>query len=384
MKPKFRIIVSGLIAQYPLGGVTWDYLQYVLGLVQLGHDVYYLEDTGLWPYNPLEGGISEGCIFNVNYLSKVMKHYGLGDKWAYRFPWQSQWFGLPDQEREKVINSADLLINVSCSLQNIVEYRRVKRLVYIDTDPVFTQIKLAKGQKDFRNYVNMHDVCFSYGECLSESGPATEHRWLPLRKPIVLSEWRSSTSHRDVFTTVMNWTSFKNINYQGRSYGQKDIEFMKFLDLPSMVKPTILEMAMGSGKTRQIPRELLLHKGWKLENPLEVCLDFEGYRHYIESSKAEWTVAKNGYVQGQAGWFSGRSACYLAAGRPVIVQDTGFASVIPVGEGVLIFRTLEEAANAIKEVNVNYQRHTEAARDIAEEYFDSAKVLKKLVNQSMG
>jgi len=384
MKPKFRIIVSGLIAQYPLGGVTWDYLQYVLGLVQLGHDVYYLEDTGLWPYNPLEGGISEGCIFNANYLSTVMKHYGLGDKWAYRFPWQSQWFGLPDQERERVINSADLLINVSCSLQNIVEYRRVKRLVYIDTDPVFTQIKLAKGQKDFRNYVNMHDVCFSYGECLSESGPATEHRWLPLRKPIVLSEWRSSTPHRDVFTTVMNWTSFKNINYQGRSYGQKDIEFMKFLDLPSMVKPTILEMAMGSGKTRQIPRELLLHKGWKLENPLEVCLDFEGYRHYIESSKAEWTVAKNGYVQGQAGWFSGRSACYLAAGRPVIVQDTGFASVIPVGEGVLIFRTLEEAANAIKEVNVNYQRHTEAARDIAEEYFDSAKVLKKLVNQSMG
>ncbi len=381
---KLRIIVSGLIAQYPLGGVTWDYLQYVLGLARLGHDVYYLEDTGLWPYNPLEGGVSEGCTFNVKYLSTVMKRYGLGDKWAYRFPWQSQWFGLQDKERERVLNSADLLINVSCSIQNILEYRQIKRLVYVDTDPVFTQIKLAKEQEDFRKYIDMHDVCFSYGECLSETGPVTGHHWHPLRKPIVLSEWRSSTPHRDVFTTVMNWTSYKSINYQGRSYGQKDIEFMQFLDLPSMVTPTVLEMAIGSGKTRQTPRDLLIHKGWKLEDPLEVCLDFDGYRNYIETSKAEWTVAKNGYVQGQAGWFSGRSACYLAAGRPVVVQDTGFASVVPTGEGVLSFRTLDEAAAEIKEVNGNYHRHAEAAQAIAEEYFDSDKVLSKLLSNAMG
>lgn len=384
MNSKLCIIVSGLITQYPLGGVTWDYLQYVLGLARLGHDVYYLEDTGLWPYNPLEGGVSEGCAFNVAYLSAVMKRYGLEEKWAYRFPWQSQWFGLRDTERERVINSADLLINVSCSLQNIGEYRHVKRLVYVDTDPVFTQIKLAKGQEDFRKHVDMHDVCFSYGECLSETGPATGHLWHPLRKPIVLSEWRPSTPHRDVFTTVMNWTSYKSINYQGKSYGQKDIEFMKFLDLPGMVAPTVLEMAIGSGKTRQTPRELLVHKGWKLENPLEVCLDLDGYRNYIETSKAEWTVAKNGYVEGQSGWFSGRSACYLAAGRPVVVQDTGFASVIPVGQGVLTFRTLEEAADAIKEVIGNYARHAEAARALAEEYFDSDKVLGKLLRKSMG
>ncbi len=225
----------------------------------------------------------------------------------------------------------------------------------------------------------MHDVCFSYGECLSETGPATGHHWYPLRKPIVLAEWKPSTPRREVFTTVMNWTSYKNITYEGKSYGQKDLEFMQFLDLPSMVTPTVLEMAIGSGKTRQTPRDLLIHKGWKLVDPLEVCLDFDGYRHYIESSKAEWTVAKNGYVQGQAGWFSGRSACYLAAGRPVVVQDTGFAPVVPTGEGILTFRTLEEAAAGIEEVNGNYQRHAKAACAVAEEYFDSDKVLAKLI-----
>ena len=381
---KLRIIVSGLIAQYPLGGVTWDYLQYVVGLSRLGHDVYYLEDTGLWPYNPREGGISEGCAYNVAYLSAIMSRFGLGDRWAYRFPHKSQWFGLPEQEREMLIATADLLINVSSSLQNLAEYRKVKRLVYVDTDPVFTQIKLAKGQADFRKQVDMHDVCFSYGECLSETGPETGHRWYPMRKPTVLSEWESSLAPRDVFTTVMNWTSYKNITYKGKSYGQKDVEFMQYIDLPGMVAPVVLEMAIGSGKTRRTPQDLLIHKGWKIVDPLRVCPDLDSYREYIQLSKAEWTVAKNGYVEGQSGWFSGRSACYLAAGRPVVVQDTGFASVIPVGEGILTFKTPDEAADAIKEVVDNYGRHAERARALAGEYFDSDKVLGMLLRKAMG
>jgi hypothetical protein len=384
LNSKLRIIVSGLIAQYPLGGVSWDYLQYVLGLARLGHDVYYLEDTGLWPYNPLEGGVSEGCTYNVEYLNSIMSRFGLGDRWAYRFPHESQWFGIPKQERESLITSADLLINVSASLQNIEEYRKVKRLVYVDTDPVFTQIKLAKGQADFHKQVDMHDVCFSYGECLSETGPETGHKWHPMRKPTVLTEWESSLTPRDAFTTVMNWTSYKNITYQGKSYGQKDVEFMQYLDLPGMVTPVVLEMAIGSGKTRRTPMDLLLHKGWKIVDPLKVCPDLESYRQYIQLSKGEWTVAKNGYVEGRSGWFSGRSACYLAAGRPVVVQDTGFANVIPVGEGILLFTTPEEAADAIKEVTGNYSRHATAARSLAEEYFDSDKVLNNLVRKSMG
>jgi len=380
---QLRIIVLGYLIRGPLGGYASYHLQYLMGLARLGHDVYYLEDTGQWPYNPVAGEVASISDFNVAYLADIMSRFGLANKWAYRFPWESQWFGIPDKERTAVIESADLLINVSCALQRPTEYRQVKRLAYVDTDPVFTQIKLAHGQMDFRKLIDAHDVHFSYGEPLSEVGPVTGHQWRPMRKPIVLEEWRPSTQCREAFTTVMNWTSYKNGEYQGQSYGQKDVEFMRFVELPSKVAPTIPEMAAGSGKTRQMPRDLLTRKGWHVVNPLKVCPDLDSYREYIECSKAEWTVAKNGYVVGQAGWFSGRSAYYLAAGRPVVVQDTGFSPVIPVGEGVLSFRTMEEAAAAIREVEGHYARHAKGAREIAEAYFDSHKVLNRLIEESL-
>ena len=383
MLSKLRIIVTGLIAQYPLGGVTWDYFQYVLGLARLGHDVYYLEDTGQWPYNPQEGGVSKGCEFNVAYLAGIMARYGLAERWAYRFPWQSQWFGLPDDKRREVIQSADLLINISGTIERPEEYRQARRMAYIDSDPVFTQVKLARGQVDFRKWIDLHDVHFSFGECLSPAVPVTGHRWRPTRQPIVLSEWHPSTPQREVFTTVMNWTSYKPVVYGNQSYGQKDVEFERFHDLPNLVAPTILEIAVNTGKTRRTPRALLAHKGWHVVDPAEVCPDFDSYRRYIETSKAEWSVAKNGYVLGQPGWFSCRSACYLAAGRPVVVQDTGFSTIFPVGEGILPFTTVAEAVAAIKEVEATYARHAKAARDLAATYFDADTVLTRLIDEAV-
>ena len=209
------------------------------------------------------------------------------------------------------------------------------------------------------------------------------HQWLPTRQPIVLSEWHPETSHREVFTTVMNWTSYKPVVYGNQSYGQKDIEFMRFQELPNLVAPTVLEIAVNAGKTRRTPRQLLAHKGWQVVDPAEVCPDLDTYRQYIESSKAEWSVAKNGYVLGQPGWFSCRSACYLAAGRPVAVQDTGFSAVLPVGEGLLTFTTVEEAVAAINEIEANYARHATAARALAVEYFDAPRVLTRLIDEAL-
>jgi len=383
MRSKLRIIVTGLIAQYPLGGVTWDYFQYALGLAQLGHEVYYLEDTGQWPYNPREGGVAKDCTFNVEYLAGLMSRFGLAEQWAYRFPWQSQWFGLPDAKRQEVIRSADLLINISGTLERPEEYRQVRRLAYIDSDPVFTQVKLARGQLDFRKWIDIHDVQFSFGECLSSTVPETGYQWRPTRQPIVLSEWRPETPYREAFTTVMNWTSYKPVVYGNQSYGQKDVEFARFRELPSLVAPTLLEIAVNAGKTRRTPRQLLAHQGWRVVDPAEVCPDLDTYRQYIESSKAEWSVAKHGYVLGQPGWFSCRSACYLAAGRPVAVQDTGFSTVLPVGEGLLTFTTVAEAVAAIKEIEANYARHARAARALAVEYFDAAKVLTRLIDEAL-
>jgi hypothetical protein len=197
-----------------------------------------------------------------------------------------------------------------------------------------------------------------------------------------LSEWHPEASHREVFTTVMNWTSYKPVVYGTQSYGQKDVEFMRFQELPNLVAPTVLEIAVNAGKTRRTPRQLLAHKGWRVVDPDQVCPDLDSYRHYIQSSKAEWSVAKNGYVVGQPGWFSCRSACYLAAGRPVVVQDTGFGAVLPVGEGLLTFTTVAEAVAAIKDVEVNYRHHARAARELAETHFGSAKVLTRLVDEA--
>jgi len=380
-----RIVVTGMIAQYPLGGVTWDYLQYVLGFHRLGHDVYYIEDTGQWPYDPSEDGRIKDCDFNVRYLAGVMSRFGLEDRWAYRFPWKSQWFGLPDARREEVVRTADLVVNLSGMFERPEDYRPASggRLVYIDSDPVFTQLKLARGETYFRNLVDRHDVLFSFGECLPGAAPDTGDTWLPTRQPVVISEWRPDREHRDVFTTVMTWVSYNAVKFEGETYGHKDVEFRRFLDLPERVAPVRLELAANAGRGRKLPRDHLVHKGWQVVDPRDVCPDLDGYRRYIESSKAEWSVAKNGYVRGRSGWFSCRSACYLAAGRPVVVQDTGFAPVLPVGEGILAFTTPDDAAAAIQDVEARYDRHAAAARAIAEDCFDSDKVLATLIENAL-
>jgi hypothetical protein len=193
---------------------------------------------------------------------------------------------------------------------------------------------------------------------------------------------------------VMNWTSYKPLKYRGDSYGQKDMELKRFLDLPGRTPNATLEIALGNTQHQEwqtndektpecTPRSLLRENGWQVVDAMAVCPDLDSYRAYIESSKAEWSVAKNGYVLGQPGWFSCRSACYLAAGRPVVVQDTGYSEILPIGEGLLPFKTMNEAVAAIQEVTGNYGRHAKAARGIAEEYFDSDKVLSRLITQAL-
>jgi hypothetical protein len=413
-----RIIVTGLIAQHHrLAGVTWDYLQYVLGLARLGHDVYYLEDSGQWPYT-LDGGVSGNDWIaydptpRVACLAAVMARYDLEGRWAYRPAIKPRWFGLSDRKRREVLQSADLLINVSGTLKRPQDYRQIRRLVYVDSDPVFTPVKLSlsRGQIRFRKQLEAHDIYFSFGENSSPDVPGMGDGWLPTRQPIVLSEWRPSMPQRDVFTTVMNWTSYKPLIYRGQTYGQKDMEFKRFLELPAKAQPAVFEVALSKVRNprhiaweddedvlppgvRELvtsnrthgwtPRDLLTATGWHVVDPLQVCPDLDSYRQYIESSRAEWSVAKNAYVVGQAGWFSCRSACYLAAGRPVILQETGFSKVLPTGKGLLSFTTVEEAAAAVFEVNGNYALHAKAARAIAEDYFDSERVLARLVDQAM-
>ncbi|HKZ66095.1 MAG TPA: hypothetical protein VJ111_07065 [Chitinophagaceae bacterium] len=405
-----RIIVTGLIAQhYTLAGVSWDYIQYCIGLKQLGYDIYYFEDSGEWPYN-LDGGkngddwVEKDCHKNIDYLKKLFDRYGLNDRWAYHFPLTDEWFGLNDQKRNEVLRTADMLINVSGTLENPEKYDLVKKLIYIDSDPGFTQVKLKLSQGDFSKRVAAHHCHFSFGETLPPGLTDDQYDWKPTRTPIILSEWAMEKPYTNGYTTIMNWTSYKPLLFAGKSFHQKDMEFIKFIELKRKLKNICFEIALsklqhknwqsslpdhfaeedGNNKISfPTPADLLSHYGWKVVDPAEKCNDMDAYRDYILNSKAEWSVAKGGYVVSKPGWFSCRSACYLAAGRPVIVQDTGFDKVLPVGEGILSFNTMEEAMEKIFDVEANYSLHAKRAREIAIEYFDSAKVLRQLVEKAV-
>jgi hypothetical protein len=402
MSAGMRIIVTGLIAQHSqLGGVAWDYLNVVLGLNALGYEVFYVEDSGEWPYNFHAGNdgqswLAADCTENISKLALTLDAFGLGDRWSYRFPRTGEWFGLSDTKRKQVINTAEVLLNVSGTLERPEDYRAVQKLVYIDTDPVFTQIPLLTDQ--LRRYrTDLHDFHFTVGEnvCLGNIGPP--YKWKPTKHPIFLPAWRHASDWRAEFTTVMGWTSYKPIVYRDKLFGQKDLELMRFLDLPARISPTPIEISMLPGakvewespsedptanyvrSTFKTPQDLLRYHGWHILDSTALCGDFSSYREYLITSKAEWSVAKNGYVTGNTGWFSGRSACYLAAGKPVVVQDTGLSEHLPSGLGVLLFSNIDEATEGIRNVVGSYQRHSKAAFEIAEAYFDSTKVLANLL-----
>ena len=385
-----RIVVTGLIGQYACGGVTWDYLQYALGFQALGHDVWYLEDTATWAYDPVKQEPSADCSHNVGYLDRVMREFDMGDRWIYRNEADGKYHGVTnDREAEKIIAGADVLANVSgaCWLRPVTA--AIPKKLFLDGDPMFTHIKLARGdKKDFLDRVREHDRHYTFGLNVGKPGckvPTTGLNWRPTVQPVAIDWWEktlmpSTACHTadGAWTTVMNWASYKPEEFNGETYGQKDIEFRRFLDLPSKTtEPFVLAMGHGPGKNR--PTEHLESLGWKIIEPDIHLPDYASYHDFLSNSKAEWSIAKNGYVQSHSGWFSCRSACYLAAGKPVVVQDTGWSDHLPSGEGVIAFKTMDEAVKGISAVAENYTHHCEAARAYAREHFDAAKVCDELI-----
>jgi len=381
-----RIVVCGLVGQYAFGGVTWDYLQYVFGFRALGHDVWYLEDTGAWAYDPVAMQPSSSCEFNVKYLRRVMEDFDLGDRWIYRNAADGKYYGINDTDlAEGLISSCDVLVNVSGACWLRPPTAAVKKKLFLDGDPMFTQIGMATHDETARRILS-HDVHFSFGLNIGQPGcrvPECGIRWRPTVQPIALEYWKLSGATnegpgKNCWTTVMNWSSYKPKEFQGETYGQKDLEFLKFIDLPKMTGlPFALAMGQGVGQRR--PTESLLAEGWEIFEPDEIIPDYLSYRNFLGRSRAEWSVAKNGYVKSWSGWFSCRSACYLALGKPVVVQDTGWKEHLPEGEGVLSFRDFIGATQAIREVEENYERHCQAARAYAEVYFDARKVCQSLL-----
>jgi len=382
---KLRILVLGYIVRGPMGGMTWHHLQYFLGLHQMGHDVYFLEDSGDTEYScydPSRNTTDQNPSYGLEYANQVFKKIGLENKWGYYDNHQKQWHGPLAETALKIIKDADLLLNLSCSNTLRSWLYDVPIRVLIDTDPVFTQIRnLADPER--LDFSKQHTAFFTFGENFKQEGcliPDDGISWKPTRQPVVLDAWPEvSGKEKAPFTTVMKWESYPGKNHNGRYYGMKAECFDDFMDLPKKTN-SIMELAVSDSAA---PRQRLIENGWHLSSPQKISSDPWKYQEYIQQSKAEFSIAKHGYVAGRTGWFSERSACYLASGRPVILQDTGFSDWLKTDFGLIPFNDAREALFAIEEINNNYVRHSRNARELAEAYFSSDKVLTALIEKSI-
>ncbi len=387
------IIVTGYAATYPLGGVAWDYLQYVIGLSRLGHEVYYLEDTGGWMFDPQRMTFTDDVSANAEYIHNFFDAVApaLKKNFCVIGP-NGDCHGLSLKHWENVCHRADIFLNISASSMLREEYLQIPVKILIDSDPLYTQAdvpdyvqgSISAAGRDNIDRLLLHDVFFSFGENIGNADclvPTDLFGWRPTRQPMLLDLWQTpSMPSRSMFTTVLSWKPKEQgpiVN--GVAYEGKNVEFLRFLDLPKRTKQP-LELALGGGEP---PKDLLADNGWRLVDAFALSRTPFLYRDYIQSSLAELSMAKNAYVASRSGWFSCRSACYLAAGRPVVVQDTGFGRYIETGQGILSFSTPEEAVAALDEVANNYEMHSKAALQVAQQYFRAEDVLTRLLQEAL-
>jgi hypothetical protein len=389
---RLKIIVAGMAAQYPVGGVAWDYLQYAIGLARLGHEVVYHEDTWCWPYDPIRRTMTDDPTYSAAYLSDFFTGYApeLTGRWHYLHLHETS-CGMTREAFDAFAKSAELFINVSGGsfFPDALSPSCLK--LFIDSDPGYNQIILSERPSWSQNVerwcagVHAHDRHFTYAENFGRPGctmPSAGIAWKKTRMPIVPELW---PAHPDKvkpnapWSTVMTWNVFKGkLEYRGAEYRGKAEEFVKIVHLPRRFDR---EFRVAVGGT-EAPLAELAAQGWVAEDGPAATLSPQDYQDYIADSRGEVSVAKNVYVALKTGWFSTRSACYLAASRPVVVQDTGFSSILPTGRGLHAFSTEDEAAAAIAAIEANYEAEMQAARNIAFAHFDARQVLSRLVDDA--
>lgn len=389
---RLRIIVAGMAAQYPVGGVAWDYLQYPIGLARLGHDVVYHEDTWCWPYDPLERSMTDDHSYSAAYLDDFFERYApeLSDRWHYLHLHETS-CGMSRATFDDFARGADLFLNVSGGSFFPEALSPSCLKVFLDSDPGYNQIILSERPAWSENVdrwcagVRAHDRHFTYAENFGSADcamPAAGIAWKKTRMPVVPDLWdarREAVKPDAPWSTVMTWNVFKGkLEYCGVEYRGKAEEFAKIADLP---RRTGRRFRVAVGGT-EAPLAALAARGWTAEDGPAATLTAQDYQDYIAASRGEVSVAKNVYVALRTGWFSTRSACYLAASRPVVVQDTGFTNILPTGRGLHAFLTADDAAAAIEAVEADYDAEMQAARDVAAAHFDARDVLSRLIDDA--
>lgn len=379
---KLRVVVLGYVVRRPLGGGVWPTLQYCLGLQAMGHDVYFFEDSEDYPacYDPSRHVTDADPSFGLAYATSVFEAVGLEDRWTYYDAHTERWLGPRARDALEICATADLVITASGRLRPWTQ--AIPKRAFVDKDPLFVQVRHQQDAAR-RAATAEHNSFFTYGEGIGRGTslvPDDGFAWHPHRQPIVLERWPVTPPpalRTGRFTTIMQWDAYAPVCVDGREYGMKSASFAAIESLPARVK-TAFELGVGGP---DVPKARMRELGWAVVNPLEPTATPWSYQDYIRGSLGEFTPAKHGYVASRCGWFSERSANYLASGRPVITQETGFSDWLPTGRGVLSFRDLDGAVAAVESVLSDYEGHCVAAREIAEEHFRAEKVLTRMLER---
>jgi hypothetical protein len=374
------IVVSGPIANKPgNGGIAWVPVSYVRGLRRMGFDAVFIEQL-----SGSADGSGSSETEAASWFERVTRATGISDTVFLLREDGAMVVGSPTADLVELVDSAELLVNISGHLTIPALRRSVRRAAYVDLDPGFTQFWHAQGNPGPR--LEGHDVHFTVGANLGTDSctiPSGGIRWVPMRPPVVLDDWPASDPQEPLrFTTVASWRGpFGPITHDGRTYGLKVHEFRRFADLPGRV-PGTFEIALDIHPADGKDLELLRRHGWQITDPAQVAGGPLEFRRYVQESWAEFSVAQGLYADTGSGWFSDRSVRYLASGRPVLIQDTGIGRTLPIGEGLMVFRTPDEAVAGAREIANDYDRHAKAARALAEEFFDSDRVLVRMLEEA--
>jgi hypothetical protein len=382
---KKKVVLLGMMSKFPVAGAVWGTMQYLVGLERLGYEAYYVEAHGRTPSMLMQRKDDDSSALAAAYIDRVMRQFDLGDRWAFHaLHTDGRCYGMSNTQLTALYRSAALIINYHGNTTPLPEHSATNRLIYLETDPVELEIELYNGDRKAIEFLEPHSAYFTWGLNYGRPDckvPLPERfRFRPTRPPVVLDLWNShSGGPADTFTTIGNWKQCGQVTFQGEVYTwSKHHEFLKFLDVPQRTGQTF---ELGLASFEDADRVLLERHGWKVRHALSFSKDLDTYRDYITRSRGEFTVAKDQNVRLRSGWFSERSAQYLAAGRPVVTQETGFSNALPTGAGLFGFTTMDDIVEAVAAINADYDHHRRAASDLAREYFNYDVVLRQLLSE---
>jgi GT2 family glycosyltransferase len=381
-----KVVVLGMMTKMPVAGVVWQNLHYLLGLERLGFEAYYVETHARTPSMLMTHDGDDSSALAAEFIAAIMRRFGLADRWAFRaLHDDGRCFGMSELQLQRLYGAAALILNLHGGTLPLPELAATGRLVYLETDPVQLQLELHHGVQETIDFLEPHRAFFTFAENWGRPDcrlPAhSRFQFLPTRQPIVLDLWPDrSPQPAALFTTIGNWRQeWRDVTFNGERYTwSKHHEFVKHLDLPRRSGQGF-ELALSSCEESE--RAMLAERGWRVRDGLEVSRGIDRYRDYIGASRGEFTVAKDQNVRLRTGWFSDRSATYLASGRPVVTQDTGFGCALPTGEGLFAFDSPAAAVEAIEAIAADYPRHARAARELAREHFGHERVLGAMLER---